>query len=71
VVTHEEALAGALDQIAAAFGKEECLTPKQREMRVALNAKLRCLQCGKKLSRKTARLINGRALCSSCMFASG
>lgn len=29
---------------------------------------LACKQCGKRLSRKTARLIDGRVLCSSCMF---
>jgi hypothetical protein len=68
MATHEEALAGALDQIAAALGKDELLTPQQREMRAELNAKMRCLDCGKKLSRKTARLINGRTVCSTCMF---
>lgn len=31
--------------------------------------KLCCEQCGKRLSRKTARLIDGKVLCSTCMFA--
>lgn len=30
--------------------------------------KLNCQQCGKRLSRKTARLIDGKVLCSTCMF---
>jgi formylmethanofuran dehydrogenase subunit E len=30
---------------------------------------MRCTRCGKRLSRKTARLINGKTLCSSCMFS--
>lgn len=30
--------------------------------------KLTCSRCGKRLSRKTARLINGWVMCSSCMF---
>lgn len=30
---------------------------------------LRCDRCGKKLSRKFARLIDGQTLCSTCMFA--
>jgi hypothetical protein len=68
MVTREEALAGALDQVAAAFGKDDLLTPKQREMRAEMNARMKCLDCGKRLSRKTARLINGRAVCSACMF---
>ena len=29
---------------------------------------LTCEQCNKRLSRKTARLIEGRVLCSTCMF---
>ena len=29
---------------------------------------LTCQQCNKRLSRKTARLIEGRVLCSTCMF---
>lgn len=29
---------------------------------------LRCTVCDKKLSRKTARVIDGKPLCSSCMF---
>jgi hypothetical protein len=69
MMDREAALSAALDQIAAALGKDEILTPTQREMREALNARMRCLDCGKKLSKKTARLINGRVLCSTCMFA--
>lgn len=30
--------------------------------------KFTCQQCGKRLSRKTARLVEGRVLCSACMF---
>lgn len=30
--------------------------------------KLCCEKCGKRLSRKTARLIEGKVLCSTCMF---
>jgi hypothetical protein len=30
---------------------------------------LRCTRCDKRLSRKTARLIDGKLLCSTCMFA--
>jgi formylmethanofuran dehydrogenase subunit E len=30
--------------------------------------RLTCNRCGKRLSRKTARLIDGRVLCSTCMF---
>jgi formylmethanofuran dehydrogenase subunit E len=29
---------------------------------------LRCERCDKKLSRKTARMIDGKALCSPCVF---
>jgi formylmethanofuran dehydrogenase subunit E len=29
---------------------------------------LYCHRCDKKLSRKTARLIDGKLLCSSCLF---
>lgn len=29
---------------------------------------LMCSYCGKKLSRKTARLIDGKVMCSTCMF---
>jgi formylmethanofuran dehydrogenase subunit E len=29
---------------------------------------LRCTNCAKKLSRKTARLIEGKLLCSACLF---
>lgn len=28
-----------------------------------------CTSCGKRLSRKRARMIDGKALCSTCMFA--
>jgi len=28
-----------------------------------------CTRCGKKLSRKTARMIDGKILCSPCVFA--
>lgn len=28
-----------------------------------------CERCHKRLSRKTARLIDGKVLCSACMFA--
>jgi hypothetical protein len=31
--------------------------------------KLSCRHCGKRLSRKTARVIDGREICSACMFA--
>lgn len=27
-----------------------------------------CEQCGKRLSKKTARVVNGKTLCSSCLF---
>ena len=27
-----------------------------------------CTKCGKRLSRKTARLIDGKILCSACLF---
>lgn len=27
-----------------------------------------CTRCGKRLSRKTARLIEGKLLCSACLF---
>jgi formylmethanofuran dehydrogenase subunit E len=30
--------------------------------------KLACTGCGKRLSRKTARLIDGKVLCSACLF---
>jgi hypothetical protein len=30
---------------------------------------LRCTRCDKRLSRKTARMIDGKVLCSTCMFA--
>lgn len=30
---------------------------------------LRCVRCQKKLSRKRARIIDGKVLCSPCMFA--
>jgi formylmethanofuran dehydrogenase subunit E len=30
---------------------------------------LRCSRCDKRLSRKTARMIDGKLLCSACMFA--
>lgn len=30
---------------------------------------MKCQRCGKRLSRKTARLIDSRVLCSTCMFA--
>lgn len=30
--------------------------------------KLICTRCGKKLSRKTARQIDGKPVCSPCMF---
>ena len=30
--------------------------------------KLTCTKCGKRLSRKTARLIDGKVMCSACMF---
>ena len=30
--------------------------------------KLTCQQCGKRLSKKTARCIEGRVLCSACVF---
>jgi formylmethanofuran dehydrogenase subunit E len=29
---------------------------------------LACDRCGKKLSRKTARVIDGKPLCSACLF---
>lgn len=32
--------------------------------------KLSCERCQKRLSRKTARLIEGKVVCSTCMFAS-
>jgi formylmethanofuran dehydrogenase subunit E len=28
----------------------------------------RCTRCNKRLSRKTARLIDGKILCSACVF---
>ncbi len=31
--------------------------------------KLECTRCSKRLSRKTARIIDGKVLCSTCMFA--
>jgi predicted nucleic acid-binding Zn-ribbon protein len=31
--------------------------------------KLTCTRCGKSLSKKTARMIEGVVMCSSCMFA--
>jgi hypothetical protein len=30
---------------------------------------LRCSRCDKRLSRKAARMIDGKLLCSTCMFA--
>jgi formylmethanofuran dehydrogenase subunit E len=30
---------------------------------------MNCTRCGKKLSRKTARVIDGKPLCSTCMFS--
>lgn len=30
---------------------------------------MNCTRCNKRLSRKTARSIDGKVLCSSCMFA--
>lgn len=30
---------------------------------------MKCERCNKRLSRKTARLIDGEVLCSTCMFA--
>lgn len=30
--------------------------------------KLQCTHCGKRLSRKTARQINGVVMCSTCLF---
>jgi hypothetical protein len=33
------------------------------------SAALRCARCDKRLSRKTARVIDGKVLCSTCMFA--
>ncbi len=32
---------------------------------------LLCTHCGKRLSRKTARIIEGVVTCSTCMFAPG
>jgi formylmethanofuran dehydrogenase subunit E len=29
---------------------------------------LRCSRCEKKLSRKRARMINGKVMCSACVF---
>jgi formylmethanofuran dehydrogenase subunit E len=30
---------------------------------------MNCERCGKRLSRKTARQIEGEVMCSTCMFA--
>lgn len=30
---------------------------------------MNCTRCNKRLSRKTARIIDGKVLCSTCMFA--
>jgi formylmethanofuran dehydrogenase subunit E len=35
-----------------------------------MSEELRCVICNKRLSRKFARLIGGRVLCSACMFTS-
>lgn len=32
---------------------------------------MNCQPCGKRLSRKTARMINGVIMCSTCMFKPG
>jgi formylmethanofuran dehydrogenase subunit E len=31
-------------------------------------AKLACSKCGKRLWKKSARLIDGRVICSACLF---
>lgn len=31
-------------------------------------SELKCTHCGKRLSRKTARLIEGVVMCGTCMF---
>lgn len=31
--------------------------------------KLTCNRCGKRLSRKTARQVNGEVICSACLFS--
>lgn len=33
-----------------------------------MSEKLTCTRCGKRLSRKSARLIGGKVLCSACLF---
>lgn len=44
-------------------------SPAQAEAVIAAPIRLICERCGKKLSRKRARQIDGKVLCSPCVFA--